>query len=291
MAERLCVRDDPTLGAMVVLLSVVAGFAIWAGLLWTGDPPPVNQVITPRGETVTLFGEGAYRHNDPFHAWSFRAQDGVMVLALLVALWSALMMRGARALAVLMAALGFVAYGYASLVFGAAIDWVFPVHLGALGLAMLALWRASADVRRMTERSGMPRGMLAAFLLLAGVGTLAIWGPMLLADLTAGRTPLRLGAQITPVTMAMDLALLAPLSLVAAALVLRGRSSGHVVALPLLGILVFLLPTIGAATALQWHAGIVFAPAEWAGPIGAFAVLGLLAAWFLRSYLHALREV
>ena len=86
MAERLCVRDDPTLGALVVLLAVVAGFAIWVGLIWSGNPPPVTEMVTPRGETVTLFGEGVYRFNDVFRAWAFRAQDWVDGPSLLAAL-------------------------------------------------------------------------------------------------------------------------------------------------------------------------------------------------------------
>ncbi|MGY6411792.1 MAG: hypothetical protein ACXIUV_12325 [Alkalilacustris sp.] len=290
MAERLCVRDDPTLGALVVLLAVVCGFAIWAGLMWAGDPPPVAQMTTPRGETVTLFGDGVYRFNDTFHALAFRAQDGVMALALLVALWAALAMRGGRALAMLMAALGFIAYGYGVLVFSAAIDWIFPVHVAAFGLALLTLWRAGGDVRRLMERPGLPRGLLAAFLVVAGLGTAAVWGPVLLAELTTAQAPHRLGGQTTPVTQAIDLGILVPLSLVSAVLVLRRRAPGHVVALPILGVLVFLLPSVIAATILQMQAGIEFDLVELVGPIGSVVILGLLAVIFLRGYLVALRE-
>lgn len=290
MAERLCVRDDPTLGAMVVLLAVVGGFAIWAGLIWTGEAPPVTEMVTARGETVTLYGEGVYRFNDTFRALGFLAQDGVMALALLVMLWAALAMRGGRALAVLMAALGFVAYGYAVLAFSAALDWVFPVHVAAFGLAVLTLWRAGGDVRRLMGRPGMPRGLMAAFLLVAGLGTAAIWGPVLLAELTSAQAPPRLGVQTTPVTQAIDLGVIVPFSLVAALLVLRGRAQGHVVALPVLGVLVFLLPTVAAATLLRFQAGIDFELVELIGPVGSVVALGLLAVVFLRNYLVALRE-
>ena len=290
MAERLCVRDDPTLGALVVLLAVVGGFAIWAGLVWTGEPPPVTEVVTARGETVILHGEGAYRFNDTFHALGFMAQDGVMALALLVALWASLAMRGGRALAVLMASLGFIAYGYAVLTFSAALDWVFPVHVAAFGLAVLTLWRAGGDVRRLMGRPGMPRGLMAGFLLVAGLGTAVVWGPELLAELTSAQAPHRLGAQTTPVTQAIDLGVIVPFSLVAAVLVMRGRAPGHVVALPILGVLVFLLPTIAAATLLRMQAGIDYDLVELIGQVGSVVALGVLAAVFLRIYLVALRE-
>ena len=136
----------------------------------------------------------------------------------------------------------------------------------------------------------MPRGLLAAFMVVAGIGTAAVWGPVLLAELTAAQTPHRLGSQTTPVTQALDLGVLVPFSLVAAALVMRRRASGHVVALPILGVLIFLVPTVVAATILQMQAGIEFELFELIGPIGAVVALGLLAGLFLRAYLVALRE-
>ena len=291
MAERLCVRDDPLLATLVLLIAGIGGFAAWSGWMWQGPPPPELVVQTARGDAVALFAEGAYRYNALFHGWAFRAQDAVMALALLVALWAALLMRGPRALAVLLAVLGYILYGHASLVLGAALDWLFPAHLAVFSLSLFALWRAGAGALPGLARPDLPRGLLAGFLALAGIGTFAIWAPQLLAELSSGVTPARLGVQITPVTHALDLALVAPLSVVAAIMVARRRAGGHVLALPLIGILLFLLPTIGLATALQIHAGIDFTTVEYVGPIGTFLVLGLLAAWFLRYYLLVLRPL
>jgi hypothetical protein len=289
MADRLCVRDDPLLGMLVLMIAVLGGFAVWSGWMWQGSAPPELVVTTVRGDTVALFGEGAYRYNSVFHGWAFRAQDAVMALALLVALWSVLFMRGARALAVLMAVLGYVLYAYASTALSAALDWLLPLYVLLLSLSFFALWRAGRGAVAGFERPGLPGAGLAGFLALAGIGTLTIWAPALLADVAGGRTPPRLGMQTTPVTHVQDLALVAPLSLVAAVLVLRGRPLGHMIALPLIGCILFLLPTILLATLLQVRAGIVFTPPEWIGPIGAFAALGLLAGWFLRYYLLVLR--
>ena len=289
MADKLCVRDDPLLATLVLVVAGMAGFAAWSGWMWQGTGTEVMEMITPRGDTVALFGEGAYRHNAVFHALAYRAQDAVMALALVVALWAALLMRGPRALALLLAVLGFVVYGHASLALGAALDWLFPAHVAALSLGMFALWRAARGAKPGMKRPGLPRGMLALFLLIAGAGTFAVWGPQLFADLTAQQTPARMGVQTTLVTHALDLAVIAPLCLVAAVLVARGQALGHVLALPLIGILVFLLPTILLATGLQMQAGIEFTTVELVGPIGAMAVLGLLALWFLRYYMLALR--
>jgi hypothetical protein len=47
---------------------------------------------------------------------------------------------------------------------------------------------------------------------------------------------------------------------------------------------------IGASTLSQLQAGIAFTPAEVAGPIGAFVVLGGLAIWVLTAIVRAVPE-
>ena len=289
MAERLCVRDDPLLATLVLVIAGIGGFAAWQGWMWQGSPPPELVITSVRGETVALFGEGVYRHNSVFYALVYRAQDAVMALALLVALWAALLMRGARAVALLLAVLGYVVYGYASLALGAAFDWLFPAYVVLFALSLIALWRAARKGLMVLNVPGLPRVGLAAFLLLAGAGTFAVWAVPLFAEISAGQTPAMLGAQTTLVTHALDLAVIVPLALVAAVMMLRGRAAAHVIALPLIGCLLFLLPTILVATGLQMQAGFEFTTAEWAGPIGGVGVMGLLAGWFLRYYLIVLR--
>ena len=291
MAERICVRDDPLLGVLVIVLAVLGGFAIWAGLFWQGAAVPLAEVASVRGEAVALDGRGAYRFNPVFQAATYRAQDMVMAAALLLALWAALAMRGGQALALLLAALGYAVYGHASVALSAALDWLFAAHVVLFALAWLALWRAGLSAVAAFDRPGLPRRGLAAFLLVAGVGTVAVWAPPLLSDLAAGQAPPRLGTQTTEVTHALDLAVIVPLCLVAAWLVWRGRALGHVLALPLIGCLLLLLPTIALATVLQMRAGIELDLPEWLGPVGAFAVLGVVAAVFLRAYLRALRPL
>lgn len=291
MAEKLCVRDDPLLAVLVLLIAGFGGFAAWQGWMWQGPPPPSLEVVTVRGEVVTLFGEGVYRFNPVFEALAYRAQDAVMVLALAVALWAALLMRGARAIALLLAVLGYVFYGYASLALGAAFDWLFPAYVALMGLSLFALWRAGRKGAVVLSRAvGVPRLGLGLFLLLAGLGTFAIWGVPLLSALSLGGVPATLSNNTTLITYVLDLGVIVPFALVAAVMVLRGRVGGHVIALPLLGCILFLLPTILVATGLQMQAGFEFTLQEWAGPIGAFAVIGLIAGWFLRYYLLVLRD-
>lgn len=290
MAERLCLRDDPVLGMLVLLVIGLGGFAIWSGLTWQGSAPQQLEVLTARGETVSLFGTGAYRLNTEFMALAFRAQDWVMAVALAMAAWAVLAMRGPRSYAVLLVALGYVLYGYATLAFAAELDWLLPVHTAVFSLALFATWRAGARARDGFARLELPRVPLVAYLLFAGLGTAAVWVPPLLSDLAFGPAAQLFDTRTSQVGHVLRLGLILPLCFVAAGLVLRRQALGHVIALPLLGCLLFLFPARIAATVFQWQAGIEFSLAEWTGPIVGFAVIGLMAVLLLRLYLIALRQ-
>ena len=290
MADRLCLRDDPVLGMLVLMVIGLAGFAIWSGLTWQGAAPRHVDVLTARGETFEVFGTGAYRLNAEFMALAFRAQDWVMTVVLAMAGWAVLAMRGPRSYAVLLVALGFVLYGYTTLALAAELDWLMPVHTAVFSLSMFALWRAGARARDGFERMELPRGPLVAYLVFAGLGTAAAWVPPLLSDLSVGPATDFFDTRTSQVGHVLRLGVILPLCFVAAGLVLRRKALGHVVALPLLGCLLFLFPSRIVATVFQWQAGIEFSIPEWAGPIIGFAVIGLMAVLLLRLYLIALRR-
>lgn len=270
----------PLLAALILALGLPAALA---GLLWTGEPPPLREVNSVRGEAVTLYGLGVYRYNPLMLGAGFPPQDVVLLLALAVLGWGmVLRLQGRRrAHVVLLAALGYLWYVYVSMALGAALDWLFPAYVALFSASSFALWVAGSEAM---DRIGAPsdahRG-LTAFLLLAGLATFAIWAPSIVADLAAGRTPARLDTQTTKVTHAIDLGLIVPLCLVAASCVRRRLAAGHVLAWPLLGCIVGLFPWIVLATLFQIRAGVDFTTAEAIGPIGGFAVLGLGGAWFL----------
>jgi hypothetical protein len=94
-----------------------------------------------------------------------------------------------------------------------------------------------------------------------------------------GEPPPLLGTYTTLVTETLDLALIAPTTILAGVLILRRRALGYRLAFPLFGIIVLLTPTIAAATASQVAAGIEFTPGQIAGPIAAFVAMGLLSVW------------
>jgi hypothetical protein len=88
------------------------------------------------------------------------------------------------------------------------------------------------------------------------------------------------------VTDAIDLAVITPTTIVAGALILRRNPVGYLVAFPLLGLIVMLLPAIVLMTVFQVQASVVFTPGEIVGPIAGFGVLGLFATWVIVAILR-----
>jgi len=281
----MTVRQPFSLFLLLLLIIPLGLAAALAGLLWTGSPPPALEVTSVRGEAVTLYGEGVYRYNPLMLGAGFPPQDAVLILALAVLGWGAALWLRAqdRALVVLLGALGYLWYVYASMALGAALDWLFPAYVALFSATTFALWIAGREALARLDPTLLPRRGLALFLTLAGIATFTIWAPTLFADLAAGRTPPRLDTQTTKVTHTLDLGLIVPLCLIAAVKTWRGQVMGHVIALPLLGCLLGLLPWIVVATIFQIRAGVEFTLPELIGPIAGFAVLGLGGAWFLRG--------
>jgi hypothetical protein len=92
----------------------------------------------------------------------------------------------------------------------------------------------------------------------------------------------------TLVTVALDVAIIVPATLTAGVLVLRRAALGYLIAIPLLGIIGMLGPTMVAQTLSQLSAGISFAVAEIAGPIIGFETMALVAIWVMASIIRAI---
>lgn len=277
------VRVSRGVAWLVTLIVALALVATGVGLFSQGGDGPVP-FTTIRGQTVQLAERGLYRHDTVFLAAGNRGTDAVtLVLGLPLLIGAAASYRrGAlRGALLLLGALAYFLYVYASLALSAAYNDLFLVYviLFAASLAALALVTASIDRVALLARCspGVPRRGPAAFMFISGSVTLFVWLTPLLAARIADQPPKLLDSYATMVTDALDLAIIVPLCLVAGSLLLRRAALGYLIAFPLLGLIVLLCPAIAAQTATQLVAGIAFAPPEVAGPIGGFGILGLLA--------------
>jgi hypothetical protein len=114
-----------------------------------------------------------------------------------------------------------------------------------------------------------------------------VWLQPLVTALLQGTPPDLLDTYTTPVTSALDLAVITPAAALAGLLVHRRDPLGYLLAAPLLVTVVLLLPTIALSTLLQAEAGISFTTAQVVGPIGGFCLLGGTGAWLLARLLRA----
>jgi hypothetical protein len=267
------------------LIGVLALAAAGIGLFWTGQGGPVS-FTAARGETVTLHGQGLYRYDLVFTAAGYKGQDAVtLLLAIpLLAVTTVLTRRGSQRGGLLLAGvLAWFLYAYLSMAFGAAYNSLFLVYVVLFSASFFALVRllTSIDLSTLPAQilARLPRRGPAIFMVAAGLVTLLVWLGPLVGGMLEGRPPDLLGHYTTMVTDAIDLALITPTTIVAGTLILQRKPLGYVIAFPLLGLIVLLLPAITLMTVFQVQAGVVFTPGEIVGPIAGFATLGLFAVW------------
>lgn len=197
-----------------------------------------------------------------------------------------------RGRAVLTGALAYMLYVYASLSLNAAFNSLFPVYVALFSAsfwALLTLLRTTALGtlgRDALER--LPRRLPGVFFLVAGAATLVIWTMPLVSALLSGEAPARLDSYSTPVTSALDLALITPACFACGALVLRRRPLGYLTAFPLLGIIILLGPGFVTQTLWQLDAGVELTAGEAIGPIAGFGAVALVALWVAVALLRRL---
>jgi hypothetical protein len=284
-----------------VTAAVLAAAAATAGLFWpdasVGATAPFTSID---GATVDLWNRGLYRHESTFFAAGFIGQD-LVTLALAVPILIVACLRTARGTAIhwlvmRLAVLAYLLYVYATMALGAFYNELFLVYVATFSVALFATALTTRELDDALRDSWpeiaprLPRRTAAVLLVICGLFTGLVWTIPLLSALLAGTPPPLLGHSTTKVTEALDLAVIVPSTLAAAGLIWRGFRSGYLLAVPLLGLIVMLFPTIAASTLSQIVAGIRFTPPEIAGPIGGFLVFGALGLLVLFWLVMAMRH-
>jgi hypothetical protein len=281
--------------AIVTLAALAAALTLAAALggILSQQPGQPVAFTSARGEPVELFGHGLYRYDSLFSGANYRAQDLVMLVLGVPVLCTAAVLasRGSRRGRLLLAAaFGAVAYVYASMALMAAFNSYFLVYVAILstslcGLVLTLVTLAEHDTDGLGGRP-LPYRSGGIFLLAGGAVTLVVWLLPLLGAQLGGSPPEHLDHYTTMVTDALDLALITPGAVIAGVLLLRRLPLGMILAMPLLGIIVLLLPLIVGGTVSQVAAGIEFTPAELVGPIAGFGLLGVAGTILLAVAVH-----
>jgi hypothetical protein len=276
------------------LVAAVGAAVAATGLIWRPSGNPTT-VVTPRGQTVHLAGDGLYRYDTVFTAANNTAADAVVLalgIPLVVTAWLQHRKRSPRGTLLLTGSLGYLLYVYASYALGVAYNPLYLAYVTLLSASLFGFLAAFAATDRAALAAAaadpdLPHRSLSWFLLTSAAVTAVVWLQPLVAALLQGTAPDLLDVYTTTVTYSLDLAVITPAAALAGLLVRRRQPIGYLLAVPLLVIIVLLLPTISLATALQVAAGISFTPAEVLGPIAGFTVLGVVAARLLVRLLRA----
>jgi hypothetical protein len=262
---------DARRGSVTVLAYALAALAVVSsavGLIASGGPG--RQIVTTaRGAAATLYGEGLYAADTWLIGLGNRGQDAAILLVevpilLLVLRWYR---RGGRIAPVALAGvLAFFSYYYVSMTFATAQNRLFPVYIAAASIAGFALVIAASrmDASRTTEaipeRPG--RRALATYLFAVAAALTLAWLPDLVISTVTGDIAQAVGPDTSSATHALDLGLVVPVAMLAAAKLLRNRPSGRVLALIMLVINVCVGIVLMGQAAAQLASGVPLTPAE-----------------------------
>ena len=279
------------------LIAFLAAIAAATGLFLKDDGTPFL-FSTLHGQTVQIFGQGLYRYDTLFIGSGFKGQDivalflGVPLLVISIVLYHRRSFSGQL---LLMGILGYFLYLYSSMALGASYNKLFLIYIVIFSASLFSFIQVfsavNLDLMASQIPTSLPRRGLVIFMFAAGFFTLVVWGTSLITALTKGEPPDKMDSYTTMVTYALDLAIITPATFLCAVDVLRGKSVGYVIAVPLLTLIVLLTPQIILSTFFQKSAGVPLTIGEMIGPVTGFLVLGSIGAWFLVAILRGLLKI
>lgn len=221
---------------LVPLIGILALFAAGMGLFYETPGQPYS-ITSFRGEQVTINGRGLYYYDTVSTAAQMQGNDLITLVLglplLVVSTWLAL--RGSlRGQLLLTGTLGFFLYTYMSMSMLTAYNPLFLAYVALFALSLYAfiLSMLSVDLATLPQQFSpkLPRGWIAAVLFAVG-GFLALaWIGRVAPEMLDPQMPAALENTTTRVIQAMDLALIAPLAILAGILLLRRIAWGYLLA-------------------------------------------------------------
>lgn len=294
--ERLAPAPPSALIVLSLAVAVLAAAAASVGLLATGGPGP-HAVDGLRGPT-DLYGTGLYRFDTWLIGSGNRGTDAAVLVAEVPLLLTALhwARRGRSAGQWLLAAsLGFFTYYYGSMCTATAYNRFFLVYVALFAMSAFALVLAlrlvvAGDDAPVTLTFDFPARAVTVYLFAVAAVLTFVWLPPPLGALLSGDPPELVATYTTGVTWAIDLGIIVPLVVVAAAQLHRRTSLGFRLAT----YVVLLNVTIGVSLLGQGAAQLLedapLTPGERVGAIGGFAVLTFCSIGLALKILRGMQE-
>lgn len=239
--------------------------------------------------TIGLIAPSIYRRDPAWLVPQTRGQDLVTIaaaLALAFALRAA--RRGSvRAVLVWLGVLGYMAYTYVGATFAYAFNELFLIYVALFGLSVfaLAVTLGSLDATRIAAHFSdrTPRRAVAVFFALLGLMLSALWLGQIVPFLVTGRLPdsLERSGGSLKFVFALDLGLIVPLAVLAAAWLWRQRPWGFVLA----GLVLIKASTMGLALLAMTVFSVLDGQQVSAGTVVPWVLLAVgslsMSTWFL----------
>ena len=222
---------------LAVIILVSAALAASFGIFTTGGPGPY-EVETVRGDTVTVYGKGIYRHMSADVAPQGIAQDYITLFVAIPLLAVSLMLarrksiRGRFALA---GTLGYFLVTYLFYLVMGMYNMLFLVYVLLLGCSFFAfsLTLLSFDLSTLPQKfsDAIPVKWTGGFLIFNSVAIGFMWLGVVVPPLMDGTIiPAQVEHYTTLIVQGLDLALLLPLAFVAGWLFIKRNSWGYLLA-------------------------------------------------------------
>lgn len=224
------------LAGFCLVVAVIAGIAAAIGVLARGDGSSA-EAVSIRGEHYSYATTGVYAHNAVRVVAEGVGWDAVTLFfavpALLVAAW--FVARGSlRGRLVAIGILGYFTYQYLMYSVFWALGPLFPLFVLLFPLSITGIvWILSrTDLTELAARIGIgfPRRTLVAFGVAIALLLVAMWVPRIATGLAGDLAGAGLLGTPTLSVQALDLGLVAPLSLATAGLVARRHRVGYLLA-------------------------------------------------------------
>ncbi len=253
---------------LIFVITIGATIAAAVGIFSTGGPGSF-EYESIRGETVTIYGKGIYRHMSAEVAPQGIAQDYVtLILAVPALLFSFFWSRSGSAKGRLLLAgtLGYFLVTYLFYLTMAMYNALFLLYCLLLGCSFfaLAITLLSFDTKSLADQftEGLSTKWAGGFLIFNSVMIALLWLSMVVPPLLDGTMiPPETEHYTTLIVQGLDLGLLLPLGFVSGLLFVKKRAMGYLMAPVYLVFLCLLMTALSAKIIAMGRAGYEIIPA------------------------------
>ena len=256
------------IGVLVLGIMIASGIAAGMGVFSQQGPGPwEHQSI--RGQTVTIYGQGVYKHMSADVAIQGIGQDYVTLFLGIPLLGLAFLMArrgGLRSRLFLSGVLGYFLVTYLFYLAMGTYSVLYLVYVFLLGSSFFAfsLSLMGFEIERLPEAFGprTPIKLAGGFLIFNTLAIALMWLGVVVPPLLDGSIyPVELQHYTTLIVQGFDLGLLLPLSFVSGLLLLKKRPLGYLLVPVYLVFLSLLMTALSAKIVAMGLAGVSIIPA------------------------------